>query len=135
MFAVRKPKHTTGRILLILIAEDDFTNYRYLEYVLRKTGANIVHCGNGAEVLKKFEEGLHPDLILMDISMPVMDGREVTAILREQHYTGPVLALTAFTSPEERKRCLEAGCNDFITKPVDSYSLTSILADHIENLG
>ena len=116
---------------IILVAEDDFSNYRYLELVLQKTGARIVHSENGRDVLEKVDNGFIPDIILMDIRMPGMDGLTATGLLREKNYSGPVIALTAYASNEDRDRCLAAGCDDYLSKPVDSGTLIRHMEKYI----
>ncbi|HYW95446.1 MAG TPA: PAS domain S-box protein, partial [Bacteroidales bacterium] len=91
----------TGRT--ILIAEDDLSNFRYLELLLQKTGAKIMHCDDGQEVVEKIRGGSRPDVILMDIRMPVMNGVESTKVLRSEKYGGTIVALTAYNSPEEKR--------------------------------
>jgi CheY-like chemotaxis protein len=70
------------------------------------------------------------DVILMDIQMPVMDGYDATRQLRKVGYTNPIIALTANTTTENRQKCLDSGCNDFMTKPFDLSTLVTAVAKH-----
>ncbi len=115
----------------ILLAEDGPDNQRLISFILKKAGAEVFIVENGqmaldfalaAEhgVLKRASDPTGPfDLILMDMLMPVMDGCQATQKLREAGFQRPIIALTANAMKEDRDRCLEAGCNDFCTKPVD----------------
>jgi two-component system sensor histidine kinase EvgS len=115
----------------ILIAEDERINRLALKRILEKTGYRILEAENGIEVLKILETE-NPDCILMDIQMPEMNGIETTKILRDREKYGdksgiPVIALTAYTLPEDREKIKAAGLDDFISKPVNmDYLIKSI---------
>jgi signal transduction histidine kinase/ActR/RegA family two-component response regulator len=114
----------------ILLAEDGLDNQRLLSHFLTKAGADVTIADNGEIALKKVVATLQNrtrrrddpegpfDLILMDMQMPVMDGYHATRELRQAGFTGPILALTAHAMTEDRQKCLNAGCNDHISKPV-----------------
>jgi len=124
----------------ILLAEDGPDNQRLISYVLKKAGAEVVIAGNGQEALETVlaaqsgQEGKaggppQPfDLVLMDIQMPVMDGFEATRRLRQAGYHGPIIALTAHAMAEDRQKCLDAGCSDYTTKPIDRSTLLAAVA-------
>ena len=123
-----------GRFLL---AEDNPVNRWFLETILRRAGATIDVAENGVSVLEKVSASMERngdsdssirgyDLILMDMQMPVLDGYEATRRLREQGYKGPILALTAHAMAEDRKKCLEAGCSDYATKPIAKSQLLKL---------
>ncbi len=104
----------------ILIAEDDEFNYKYLQEVLEKAGFQVYHAGNGKEVVHFLEQhqGRSVDLVLMDIEMPVMNGYEATLLIKKKFSEIPVIAQTAYASPEEERKCLKAGCDAYLAKPL-----------------
>lgn len=103
----------------VLLAEDGPDNQRLISHFLRQAGGIVTVVENGKQAVVSRPH----DLILMDIQMPVMDGYEATRMLRASGCNTPVIALTAHTMPEDRDRCLAAGCNDYLTKPVDREKL------------
>ncbi len=107
----------------ILIAEDDETNFLYLQELLCNTGLKLIHAANGKEALELLNEAV--DLVLLDIQMPIVDGIRIARTIRESGSKVPIIALTAHNYRE--KKCLEAGCNQFITKPINSSLLFSVL--------
>ena len=104
----------------ILLIEDNEMNRDMLSRRLVRRGHEITTAFDGPAGIASATETL-PDLILMDISLPGMDGWEATRVLRSQTQTAaiPIIALTAHAMETDRQRSLEAGCNDFDTKPVD----------------
>jgi PAS domain S-box-containing protein len=101
----------------ILIVEDDELNYKYLNEVLAPTGLNITLACNGMEAVDLASRG-NFDLILMDIRLPVMNGLEAIRKIRESGNPVPIIAQTAYAMTEDKKTCMEAGCSDYIAKPV-----------------
>jgi two-component system, sensor histidine kinase len=92
----------------------------------------VEFAANGREGVERASEK-NFDLVLMDMQMPVMDGYRATQILRENGYAKPIIALTAHAMKEDRDRCLKVGCDDYLTKPIDSTLLYSTLTSHISN--
>ena len=107
--------------LSILVAEDDDINQKMITRMLEKGGHKVTVAGNGNEALDAIEK-LRFDIVLMDVQMPGMDGLEVTGILRERERVSgghiPVIAITAFAFREDMERCLQAGMDGYISKPV-----------------
>ena len=113
-----------GRVLL---AEDNPENQKLLSLILEKMGAEVTVAENGQEAVDK-AVNTHFDLVYMDMQMPLVSGIEATEILRSQDYRAPIIALTANATSEDRDQCLQAGCDDFLTKPINRdmlYEVTS----------
>jgi two-component system, cell cycle response regulator DivK len=104
----------------ILLVEDDRANREILARYLTLLGYRIVLALDGAQAVR-LADTEHPDLILMDMRLPVMDGWEATRRIKSgtMTHTIPVMALTAYAMDDERRRCLEAGCDDYETKPLE----------------
>lgn len=114
----------------ILVVDDSEENKILLRVYLSKAGMEVQSAVNGAMGVEKALKD-NFDLILMDIQMPIMDGYTATESLRAQGYNKPIIALTANAMKEDRQRSIEAGCNDYLTKPIDSSRLLNTLAKHI----
>ncbi|RYZ73209.1 MAG: response regulator, partial [Proteobacteria bacterium] len=114
----------------ILLVDDSEINRLLINRVLTKQGLIVEMAVNGLEAVEKVTARPY-DAVLMDIQMPVMDGRTATQKLRELGYSLPIIALTAHAMKEDRDRCLEAGCNDYLTKPVDFELLFATLANYM----
>jgi len=110
---------------LILIAEDNEANIMTISSYLTAKGYRLVLAGNGQEAIEKAMSA-QPDLILMDIQMPVMDGLEATKQIRQipSLVNIPIIALTALAMTGDRDRCIAAGANEYIAKPVKLKQLT-----------
>ncbi len=123
------PNKLSGRILLV---EDGVDNQKLLSFLLRRAGADVTIAENGKEGMDKALEawrmGAPFDLIFMDMQMPVMDGYTATMELRRAGYPLPIVALTAHAMSHDRGVCLKAGCDDFVTKPVDRQRLMATAA-------
>lgn len=113
----------------ILVAEDNDSNYILMTYILKRD-YQFLRAKNGQEAVDMVENG-GIDLVLMDIKMPVMDGLEATAKIREAHPELPIIALTANAFDSDRQLALKAGCNDFLSKPVSSEKCLQTIAKHI----
>ena len=109
----------------ILVAEDTDSNFDLLKAILGKDH-QLIRAHDGMEAVTMFDE-VKPDLILMDIKMPNLDGLEATKIIRELSATVPIIAQSAFAYEQDRKAAEEAGCNDFIAKPIADDKLKAMI--------
>ncbi|MDW6004034.1 ATP-binding protein [Vibrio mangrovi] len=116
----------------ILVVEDTKTNQMVIQVLLERLGYNVTIAGNGQEFLEVIAKSSDFDLILMDISMPVMDGIEATKRLRHHNILTPVIALTAHSTPEDKEKCLQAGMDDFIVKPIRKHHIQSIVNKYLD---
>ncbi len=119
----------------VLLAEDGPDNQRLIAFMLRKAGADVTVASNGRQAvelclapLDDAHGALRFDVVLMDMQMPEMDGYEATRLLRAQGYRGPIIALTAHAMSHDRQRCLDAGCDDYASKPVQRNDLLHLVA-------
>ncbi len=127
------PEKETGiPPVTVLVAEDNKTNQLVVKTMLKNTPITMSFVENGQEALDSYK-ALPPDVILMDMSMPVMDGITATQSIRSVEEASnsrhcPIIALTANALPADRERCLSAGMDDFLSKPINKSSLLDILA-------
>ena len=114
----------------VLLAEDGLDNQRLITHILKSHGANVTIASNGQEALDQIEKhGFEAfDVVLMDIQMPHVDGYEATRRLRAKGYTRPILALTAHAMQNSRVKAINAGCYDYLTKPIDKHALVAAVA-------
>jgi len=105
--------------LKILIAEDEEVSAEYLTTIVREFGKDIINVQNGEDAVKACKNNQDIDLVLMDIRMPLMDGCEATRQIRKFNKEVIIIAQTAYALSGDRKKAIEAGCNDYITKPIE----------------
>ena len=106
----------------ILIVEDDEMNAKFLRIILSKTKASLFNASNGQEAVDMARETTF-DLILMDIQIPILDGYEATRLIKSFSSSTTIIAQTAHAMTDERTHCLEAGCNDYLSKPINRMDL------------
>jgi two-component system cell cycle response regulator DivK len=116
----------------ILIAEDVESNFLYLKAVLSKLNATIYWAKNGIEAVEICENN-SVDLVFMDLQMPEMNGYEATEILKKKFPTLPIVAQTAFAMSDDREKALDAGCDDYLAKPIKSKDLLSVVEKFIKS--
>ena len=122
--------HWNNRV--VLITEDEEINFYYLKTLLKKTEAVILRAKNGKEAVDIItrQKG-RVDLILMDLNMPVMDGYEAMRIIKSRHPGIPIIAQTAYTRNNDRLKCLKAGFNDYIAKPINRLALFRMVNENL----
>jgi signal transduction histidine kinase/CheY-like chemotaxis protein len=130
----RSPLPRPARPLAILLAEDGAVNQLLVKRLLEKAGHTVSVVETGGQAVDAFAR-MHYDVVLMDIQMPEMDGFEATAMIRVRERSGrrrvPIIALTAHAMQGDRERCLAAGMDGYLSKPIRSDALYALLAEHM----
>jgi len=114
---------TPDRNLKVLVAEDDEGSFIYLTKILKKYNWNIIRTTTGRQTIEKFKEQPDIDLILMDIKMPDLDGYEATRQIKTINPEVPIIAQTAYAMKGDRQKALDAGCDEYISKPINKEML------------
>ena len=129
-----KPKETnynwSGK--KILLVEDESFSQNFLQTILLPYGPKIVYAEDGFKAIEQVTYNPDIDLVLMDIRLPMLDGIEATMHIRKDGFTKPILAQTANAMPEDRKKCLDAGCDEFIVKPIARIDFLKIINQYLE---
>jgi PAS domain S-box-containing protein len=110
----------------IIIADDDYNSFRYLQLLLKGHNGNITHAENGKVLLDMVQRSV-PDLILLDINMPVLSGYEFLKDIKAAGLNIRIIAQTAYAMPDEKERCLSAGCHGYISKPISKTDLFKVI--------
>jgi signal transduction histidine kinase/CheY-like chemotaxis protein len=121
-----------GMGIKILIVEDDLTSYLLFQTLLNKKEIEVIRVNNGKEALKILSGRNDISLVLMDLRMPVMDGIEATKAIREFNKDIPIIAVTAYALSGDKEMALEAGCDDYISKPINISLLLSKIKNHLK---
>jgi two-component system, cell cycle response regulator DivK len=116
-------------IKTILVAEDTDSNFALVSVLLRKD-YEIIRAMNGEEAIQLYLD-VHPDLILMDIQMPVLNGFDATRKIRALDKNIPIIALTAFAFDSDKKTFIDAGGSSYMPKPIDTYALKALIREYI----
>jgi CheY-like chemotaxis protein len=123
----------------ILLVEDNVVNQKFALKLLEKAGYRADVVGNGNEAVKALETDAY-DLVLMDVQMPEMDGYEATGVIRDpqskvQNHEVPIIAMTAHAMKGDRERCIEAGMDDYISKPIQVQKLAEVMERFLRDPG
>lgn len=127
IFTTKSEELNDYSMFTILLAEDELVNYLYISEVLSDMNIEIVHVQNGLDAVKYIQSGKVPDLILMDIKMPIMNGYEATKKIKMINADIPIVVITAHAFIEDREKAINAGCDDYLSKPVNAKSLLSCI--------
>ncbi len=120
--------------LKILIVEDDEISYSLLSRMLKKISKEVLHAMTGVEAIEACRNNPDLDLVLMDIRMPVMDGNEATRKIREFNKDVIIIAQTAYAFPGDKENAVEAGSNDYISKPINMSLLYELIKKHCKKI-
>ena len=115
----------------ILIVEDDIINFKVIDAMLRNSKVNVIHADNGVKAIEYVRLFPQIDLVLMDVHLPEMSGLEATKQIKEINPNLPIIAQTANAMSEDRDKCIDAGCVDYISKPIDMNELFTKLAKYL----
>jgi two-component system, cell cycle response regulator DivK len=119
----------------VLVVEDNMDTYELVRFILEKNGYETFLAMNGRDGVNAAVKQM-PDLIIMDMSMPEMDGWTATALIKQKEATTssiPLIALTAHALPGDRQRAMDAGCDEYITKPMDLVELLQSVNQWVGN--
>ncbi len=115
----------------ILIVEDEQANYSLLENIIQPSNAHIIWAKDGLEAITACKKHKEIDLVLMDIKMPIMNGIEATKHIKKQRQSLPVIAQTAFATPKDKENCMNAGCDDYLAKPLSVEDILGKIDKHL----
>ncbi len=124
-------KEVQMKNLKILIVEDDEVSYSLLKRTIQKIGKEVLHAITGVEAIEACRSNLDLDLVLMDIRMPIMDGIEATRQIRQFNKDVIIIAQTAYAFTGDSEKAIEAGCNDYISKPINMTLLFELIKKNI----
>jgi CheY-like chemotaxis protein len=115
----------------VLVAEDEESSFRYIEKMLHEVGITVLRAVNGQEAIDITNSNENIQLIIMDIKMPVKNGIEATREIKKLKPLLPIVATTAFMMPGDRQIYQEAGCNDYISKPIKQKELFMMIEKYV----
>lgn len=118
--------------ITILVAEDEDINFLYIYELLSVYDIKIIRALNGVEAVNYCKQNTEISLVLMDIKMPLMDGYDATRMIKEFRKSLPIIAQTAYAMTDDRQKAMQAGCDDYITKPIIKKQLISLLNLHLK---
>ena len=131
MADVKKVTPNTWKDKTILVAEDETANTLFIKTILGNTGIQIISVENGLEAVEICKTNHDISLVLMDIKMPEMDGLTATRIIKSFRKDLPIIATTAFALSSDREKCLEVGCDNYLSKPIKKDNLISTMNEYL----
>jgi CheY-like chemotaxis protein len=124
-------ENQSEKVSFLLIAEDDDASYLYVETVMKKFSNHIIRAVNGKEAVDLCLKNPDIDMVLMDIKMPIMDGYVATRKIRQFNKNLIIIAQTAYGMAGDQNKAIEAGCNDYIPKPINKDELAALVLKRI----
>ena len=124
-------EHPSWKNKTILIVEDDESNIEYLKEVLIDKGLNCMYAENGEKAMQIFRSNPFINMVLMDIRLPDINGLDLTRMMKKENPKLVVIAQTAYASPTDKVDCIDAGCNDYISKPMNRVKLLSLIGQYL----
>ncbi|MBN2612270.1 MAG: response regulator [Bacteroidales bacterium] len=118
----------------ILVVDDEEINWLLIKDIFEDTNANMRWARVGQEAIDLVASGEHYDLILMDMKMPILDGFDTTREIKKINRDIPVIAQTAYAMPEERIKCTQAGCDNYLSKPIEMNVLLNMVNRYVGHL-
>lgn len=115
----------------IMIAEDEYTNFLYLKALLKKTNAEVIWAKNGNEAVEAVRQQPDIALVLMDMLMPEMNGKQAAILIKEIRPEVVIIAQTAFALNGEREEILDNGCDDYVSKPINGNNLLEMIDGYL----
>jgi CheY-like chemotaxis protein len=115
----------------VLVVEDEVSIYQFISIVLKKREYTILHAVDGTEAITLYKNSKNIDLILMDMKMPIMDGYKATRIIRSMNPDIPIVAITAYAMAGDREKVMQAGCTDYLPKPIRKVALLNMVDKYI----
>jgi two-component system, cell cycle response regulator DivK len=114
----------------VLIVEDDEINYQLLKVFLKNTSIQIIHASSGTEVMDIFEE-IMPDIVLMDVQLPSVNGIQLTEMMKSQHPEIPIIVQTASILETQMQEMMDIGCEDYLMKPISRENLILVMKKYL----
>jgi two-component system, cell cycle response regulator DivK len=104
---------------LVLVVDDDLPSYQLIEELFSELNIALKHFISGHNLMEWFRDGGMPDLVIMDVQLPGINGLELTRQIKNMVPSLPVIAYTSFAMPGDKERCMKSGCDEYISKPID----------------
>ncbi len=117
----------------VFVVDDDLPSYQLIEELLSGKRISLMHFTNGTDLLAEFGRGNKPDLIIMDIQLPGADGLQLTRKVKSMDKSIPIVAYTSYAMTGDRERCLESGCDEYVSKPIDLDRFVEIVIRYLKD--